>query len=260
LKLIFVHGINNEDKNSDVIVKEWSDALFAACQRHQLVLPENVIITAAFYGDILEQKTKSWNETTDQTTTMSASDSISNTVSEDHGAFYQEFQKYLGISDTQLRQYLTESDQIAPMAAGIHKKWLKAIARAVEDILPTKGKYIARLFLKQAAAYLHAPGVKSEIDRIVKEQVFDGVKAGEKTVVVAHSLGSIISYDLLRKMHGSDVNFDLLLTAGSPLGIEIVKKRLGPPLFISLVVLVDSGGMSLETDHNLKQGILGIAN
>ena len=123
------------------------------------------------------------------------------------------------------------------MAAGIHKKWLKAIARAFEKVLPTDGRYVARLFLKQAAAYLHADGVKIKIDSIVREQVFDSIRSDETTVIVAHSLGTVVSYDLLRKMHHTDVSIDLFLTAGSPLGVEIVKKKLGRPLFMPNSIL-----------------------
>ena len=230
MKIIYVHGINNEDNTSDVIINDWTEALLAGCNTHGLSFPSGVRIEAAFYGDVLAKATDDWGKSTGRATTMSASEPEENTVSADHGAFYQEFQRALGLSDEELKQFLSENEVASPMAAGFHKKWLKAITRALEKVLPTKGRYVARLFLKQAAAYLHADGLKEEIDGLVREQVFDSIANDERTVVISHSLGTIVAYDLLRKMHSSGKQVQLFLTAGSPLGIEIVKKRLGPPL------------------------------
>jgi len=115
------------------------------------------------------------------------------------------------------------------MAKGIHKSWLKAIARALEKVLLSNGKTVARAFISQAAAYLHKPGLKEKIDDLVMTQIIDGLPKDEKVVVISHSLGTIVAYDLMRRLR-HQVKVKLLLTAGSPLGIEIVKRRLGPPL------------------------------
>lgn len=115
------------------------------------------------------------------------------------------------------------------MAKGVHKRWLKAIVRALESVLPTKGKYVARAFLGQAAAYLQKPGLKEKIDDLVKQQLFDDLGDGEEVIVISHSLGTVVAYALLRRLRRC-VKAKLLLTAGSPLGIQIVQNRLGPPL------------------------------
>jgi hypothetical protein len=47
-------------------------------------------------------------------------------------------------------------------------------------------------------------------------------------VVVAHSLGTIVSYRLLRR-YGAEAQAKLYVTLGSPLGIDVVKARLKPP-------------------------------
>jgi hypothetical protein len=47
-------------------------------------------------------------------------------------------------------------------------------------------------------------------------------------VVVAHSLGTIVSYRLLRR-YGAKAQVKLFVTLGSPLGIDVVKARLRPP-------------------------------
>jgi hypothetical protein len=47
--------------------------------------------------------------------------------------------------------------------------------------------------------------------------------------VVAHSLGSIVAYEVLREL-GSSVEIDLLLTVGSPLGVKEVQDLVIGPL------------------------------
>jgi pimeloyl-ACP methyl ester carboxylesterase len=47
-------------------------------------------------------------------------------------------------------------------------------------------------------------------------------------VVVAHSLGTVVTYRLLREA-GANVEAPLFVTLGSPLGIDAVKRHLRPP-------------------------------
>ena len=75
--------------------------------------------------------------------------------------------------------------------------------------------------MTQAAAYLHKPGLKEKIDDLVKDQIFDRLPKDENVVIISHSLGTVIAYSLLLRLR-HQVHVKLLLTAGSPLGIEIV--------------------------------------
>ncbi|GAA0259438.1 hypothetical protein GCM10010492_70490 [Saccharothrix mutabilis subsp. mutabilis] len=70
------------------------------------------------------------------------------------------------------------------------------------------GRYFTDLQLREGAQ-----------DEFVK-----AVGGGAK-VVVAHSLGSVIAYDVLRQEPRLDV--DVLITLGSPLGLRVIRERLG---------------------------------
>ncbi|MGL0819672.1 hypothetical protein [Vibrio vulnificus] len=70
--------------------------------------------------------------------------------------------------------------------------------------------------------------------RLTKE-LKEALDSGDEVVMVAHSLGSMISYDCLWKLshygeyrhdYGAEKKVDLLITLGSPLGDENVKARL----------------------------------
>lgn len=70
--------------------------------------------------------------------------------------------------------------------------------------------------------------------RLTKE-LKEALDTGDEVMMVAHSLGSMISYDCLWKLshygeyrhdYGAEKKVDLLVTLGSPLGDENVKARL----------------------------------
>lgn len=226
-KILLVHGINNEANSKADIEKEWGDAIGSGVE-----IPEGVSMTAAFYGDVLYEETESWGQSREGVTAMSARSPADDYAENGVASLYLEMQKAYSISDEDVATFLEEGDDAGHarrMARGVHKRWLKAIARSLENVLPTKGKFIVRAFLGQAAAYLQKPGLKEKVDGLVKEQLFDDLEENEEVIVISHSLGTVVAYSLLRRLRNS-VKVKLLLTAGSPLGIQIVQDRLGPPL------------------------------
>jgi hypothetical protein len=230
--VILIHGINNQDNSKENIEKTWSDALRIGASTAGLTIPDDVQFIAAFYGDLLFEETESWKRDKPASSPMSVESPNEDYADDEIAGLYLEFQQKYGISDQQVSQELDDRDNLHAykrMAKGIHKRWLKAIVKVLEKILPSKGKRVARIFLSQAAAYLHKPGLKEKIDDIVMTQIIDGLPRDEKVIIISHSLGSIVAYDLMRRLRHK-VKVKLLLTAGSPLGIEMVKLRLGPPL------------------------------
>jgi alpha-beta hydrolase superfamily lysophospholipase len=59
----------------------------------------------------------------------------------------------------------------------------------------------------------------SELTNVLKKH------RNEKIMLVAHSMGSIIAYDVLT-LDASDVPIDTFVTIGSPLGLPIIKSRI----------------------------------
>jgi len=232
-RLIFVHGINNQDYSVDEIQEKWSNALRGSLGAvANTWWGDDLEIRTAYYADVLHAAEQEWKATSEAVTAMAANSPEGDFAPDEVAALYLEFQRVSGLSDDQVRQYLDPEDdrhvRAVRMGSGIHKKWLKAIARALEEILPGAAPGVARAFLPQAAAYLHKPGLFDEINSRVENQVFNGIADDAQTVVVAHSLGTIVSYVTLRKMMGNR-SVPLFLTLGSPLGIDIVKRRIQGP-------------------------------
>lgn len=232
--ILLIHGINNQNNSKEKIECAWEKALKIGARAAGLSIPNDACFKAAFYGDILYQETESWNQNTEKPgiQAMSTGSPSEDFVDDNTAALYFEFQRKLNINDKSLREQLEPDDDLSAytsMAQGIHKRWLKAIARAIENVHPTKNKYIIRCFLSQAAAYLHKPGLKEKIDNLVKGQIFDDLAGDKDVVIISHSLGTIVAYSLMLSLQ-SQITTNLFLTAGSPLGTETVKYCLGPPL------------------------------
>jgi len=64
-----------------------------------------------------------------------------------------------------------------------------------------------------------------EAGQEIRDRVSAAIPGGEPIVVLAHSLGTVVAYDVLASRDDLDVR--LLLTLGSPLGVGNVQERIG---------------------------------
>jgi hypothetical protein len=99
---------------------------------------------------------------------------------------------------------------------------VQGIFRFLERDIPGFGPFLLS-FTRQVDAYLTSPHIRAEVDNIIRPSLLGG-----PTVIVAHSLGSVIAYRLLRQAERR-ADVPLLVTLGSPLGICTIKQHLCPP-------------------------------
>jgi hypothetical protein len=222
MRMILVHGINQQSKNSPQILQEWGDALRAAyAQRSPDPLGKLTRIDAAFYGDTLERLSSA--PVADEAIALGAE-----AAPDDFDDFAVE-----ALEDMALRIGVTPAQiegeaaiTAVPQGAGPHKKWLKAIVRAIETISPWRGTLALRV-LGQAHAYIRNQHVHDEVNKLVRPLFVDD----EQVIVVSHSLGTIVAFSLLREFaeQGKPRNCPLFVTLGSPLGIDSVRKSFAKP-------------------------------
>lgn len=81
-----------------------------------------------------------------------------------------------------------------------------------------------RRLLKEVSFHLTFVGVRKIVDEIVASAVGD-----ENVVVVGHSLGSVVSYNVLRARSAQPPG-SAFITVGSPLGIDGIRSKLARPL------------------------------
>ena len=88
-------------------------------------------------------------------------------------------------------------------------------------------QWLTKNFLRDVAAYFYDDRKKQEMrDRLT--QVL--IPQSSPYVLIAHSLGTVISYDVLSGVTNQDVRVPLFVTLGSPLGIQEVQDNIVHPL------------------------------
>lgn len=113
-----------------------------------------------------------------------------------------------------LRQLLDEVQAAAPEAAGLH-------AQGPIDVLNRMLlKLISAALLQDVHDFFFVPARRAQM----RESLLQRMRAGGGPfVVVAHSQGSLIAYDVLREFEAEGCEVSLLLTLGSPLGLPVVR-------------------------------------
>jgi hypothetical protein len=118
-------------------------------------------------------------------------------------------------------------------AAGLRRRLLR-IWHLVGDSYPWLSRIVASSALKVTLAdvrrYLsNSDGVADAVRRSLIDQLLEAWNAGERVLVIGHSLGSVVAYDsfwqLSREARRPE-RVDLFLTLGSPLATRFIRKRL----------------------------------
>lgn len=222
MRMILVHGINQEGKSSQTILESWLEALRRTYGTHG---PDPLArlsrIEAAFYGDELAKLTSA--KVKDQAIALGAEQ-----TTDDFDEFAVDALKEMALrmGATKAQIDAEYSATVIPQGAGPNKQWVKAIARVIETISPFRGTLALRV-LGQAHAYIRNEFVHEEVNKLVRPLFEDD----EPVIIVSHSLGTIVAYSLLREFAKKDRPREspLLVTLGSPLGIESVRKEFQKP-------------------------------
>jgi hypothetical protein len=215
MRLVCVHGINNEGNSSAAIARDWVTIIERAAGQTNLF--SQVQVEAPFYGDELAGFTRSAKQTLTDAVAQSAG-----VVPDQDAAFAEEivneFAAALEIDAADIQQ-ASEETAIAKGPGGVVTL---PTLRLLEKYWPGAGDF-ALQFVKQANAYFNHPGAKTTIDGLVAPAL---TQPGPQ-IVIGHSLGSVVTFDILRN-HAADTR--LYLTLGSPLPLATVRNKLGRPL------------------------------
>ena len=113
------------------------------------------------------------------------------------------------------------------------RRFLRSIYRAADHLpflIPHFANEDVELQLRDLRRYAKNDGDIAEfIRREVKVRLRDAVAAGRPILLYAHSMGSIIAYDTLWQLSHQpreEVQIDLMLTTGSPLGQHLIQRLL----------------------------------
>lgn len=220
MRILFVHGIAQGGKDPVALKRVWIETLNKGLSASGLQLPRDVSFDFPFYGDKLDEYKNAAN-------LPHTSDVIMKGAGQDRK--YEDFMKSV-LDEMYQNSQLEESDIEAEMEDSDTREkgmqnwgWVQAIARAIDKNFTKTSKYAIQNFLRDVYLYVNSPGVTKGINHIVEELLTD-----EPTVVVGHSLGSVVAYKVIMK-NQSKINLCKFVTIGSPLGVKAISSKLGIP-------------------------------
>lgn len=217
MRLVFVHGMRQEGKDPDLLRRVWESSLRNAWEKLGLA-PVNYQLEMPFYGDELERLTADVRGGATKVVSRGAETGPAALTPLEQDLL-RDLARKANVTDAEVRQEL--GSEVEAMGPG-NWEWVQALARILERRAPILGE-VALGFVRQVDSYLTRPHIRKAVDDIVAPTFANG-----PTVVVAHSLGTIVSYLLLRGM-ANKATVPLLVTLGSPLGIATVQGYLKPP-------------------------------
>jgi hypothetical protein len=212
--ILCVHGIGQQLKGEEVVANEWRAALRDGMRLASVPeqnLPQDTDITVAFYGDMFRIKaTKGDNEPYE--------------LPDISPGLEQQLIEYW-LAEAEKHTKFTACQGSQPTKSGWQPAFVQDAAMKLLR-LPFFARLTEQLFvgaLKQVSVYFEDSEVRERVKRRMASHLTPDTR-----LVVAHSLGSIVAYEVLCRLRSEKA--PALVTLGSPLGIpNLIFDRLDPP-------------------------------
>jgi hypothetical protein len=214
MRLLFIHGINQEQYSAETLRLNWRQLLI-----DHAVVPEcftSADTRMAYYANILAEAA-----TFDVIGGLTFQQIIDGAY---EAAFVAE-----GLRE------ICDLPLAAALTAGVAGDPLGGLSLELENPLE-----LARRILREATVYFTDADVRDRIDEQVRAQLTPAISGANRFIIVCHSLGTVIAFKLLRALSQAQaamapddpcrISVPLLVTVGSPLPIGVVRRALGAPL------------------------------
>lgn len=216
MRLVFVHGMSQQGVDPVALKATWEAALKGAWDRLGLPSP-TYDLEMPYYGDLLEKLSEEAHGGAGQIVARGpAGEAVFTPIEEQ---LIRAMATKIGVTNAEVD---AELGQEVVARGPLNWEWVQALGRVLDKKFPLIGEFVLR-FVAQVDSYLTRPHIRTAINDLVAPAFNKG-----PTVIVAHSLGTIVSYDVLRNSNDAH-NVPLFVTLGSPLGIDTVINNLRPP-------------------------------
>jgi hypothetical protein len=219
-RLLLVHGRDQQGKDAQAIKSEWVEALKRGAAMTGGSLAAGVEVAVPFYGDLLDGFARQMQ--IPLTSEIQARGEQNDAFLRFQFEVAESIRKAAAIPEVKVN---AEFDGPAQERGPLNWKWVQAILRSIDKHGGGVNQTTLELFTRDVFLYTTLAGVRAEVDRLVARELTE-----EPTVVVGHSLGSVVAYSVLR----GDVrplNVPLFVTVGSPLAVRAIRDQFRPLRF-----------------------------
>jgi hypothetical protein len=216
-RLLLVHGRGQAGLNPDALKSEWMATLQRGATALGRTVPADLDVAFPFYGDVLDRYTRDLN--IPLTSDIQARGAA---VDEKYLQFQADFaegaRKNAGITDAQIEaEFGDKPGERGPL----NWAWVQATLRALDKSGVGAGKAL-ETFTRDVYLYTTRAGLRDDIDAIVAEKL-----TVEPTVVIGHSLGSVVAFSVLRKDTRA-LKVPIYVTVGCPLAVRSIRDEFRP--------------------------------
>jgi hypothetical protein len=221
-QLVFIHGRSQQHKDAAALKGEWIAAFREGLTKNGLSLPiPEDAIRFPYYGDTLHGLV-SGVPPEQVAEVIVKGDNADDEERAFMRAVIQEVKQAAGISDAMLAE---AAGQGVIKKGPLNWEWLQGVLQAIDRNIPGASGTSIALATYDVYQYLFNSGIRDQIDKGVRQAIQPDIP----TVVVGHSLGTVVSYNLLKHAgQKSGWNVPLYVTVGSPLAVTAIKNSLAP--------------------------------
>lgn len=221
-ELVFIHGRSQEKKDSVALKAQWVAAWTAGLSKSSLKIPiAEKDIHFPYYGQTLYDLVKGVSE--DQAAEI--------VIRGTRGGNAQ--QQFVNAVIFEIAEQLNIPPEKIAEAAGepvvkrglLNAKWVQGILRLIDQRVHGGSGAAVALFTNDVYQYLMNRNIGDDIDNGVRK----AISPNASTVVVGHSLGTVVAYRLLSKEGVKEQwSVPLFVTLGSPLAVTAIHDALQP--------------------------------
>lgn len=216
-KLVFVHGRSQQHKDSVALKKEWIDAWRVGLDAAGLAMPvTDADIRFPYYGDTLDQLVGGADPATAAAVIVRGNE------------LDPEEKRFANAIALHIQEKFIAPDELAAVAGRevvergpLNWEWFQGVLQAVDRYVPGASGASIALATHDVYQYLRNELVRDTID----EGVMLAMDPDAETVVVSHSLGTVVAYRVLRQFgQARGWRVPLFVTLGSPLGVKEIRE------------------------------------
>lgn len=220
MRILMIHGRAQGGLVADDLKSTWVDTLEEGFRAAGKPWPGALEVDFPYYADTLDRLAA-------QADLPTPADVVAKGPGQNRQ--YEEFlQSALG--EIQEKSTITDAEVQANLPPGVPQEkgvqnwgWVQAIARTIDNRWRGAASFTIEKLLRDVFLYVTHRDVERQIDAIV-----EGKLTGEPTIVVGHSLGSVVAYKVVMK-NRRVLDLCKLITVGSPLGLRAISSKLGVP-------------------------------
>lgn len=219
MRLLFVHGRDQQEKIKEELKNEWVSALQESFRSAGLIMPGELEFDFPYFGNQLIALQKEYQEKIDN-----GEYGMRGPAVHEAPALELEWELLEALAENAAIDLSTEPDINLTDYHDRSAQNLRPVitlARAIDRWIAPLGNYSIRKTTEDVAAYLAVDFIRNDINDFVRSFISE-----EPTVIIAHSLGTIIVYDILCSLHPEHCDIRGLITLGSPLGVKTVQRQL----------------------------------